>query len=213
MAAERGQGIGAHLQGPGETLGADVGVVADQLLLAGKSQAVHEHIDRAPLLLHLLEHRLDLGRVLHVQGLEQAGVQRRGELTHLALEAALLIRQVGDPQLTAGGHQLLGDAPGDRAVVGDARDEGFLAAQIEEHGGDAEYRPGNSGGILLHRIRRPQTSAAPHPPMTSTAPQPGQTASQPAQPPQPSPACPWPGPPAAAICRAPSATAAPWCGS
>ncbi len=162
MAAEGRQGIGAHLQGPGETLGADVGVVADQLLLAGEGQAVHEHIDRAPLLLHLLEHRLDLGRLLHVQGLEQAGVQWRGEFAHLAFEAALLIRQIGDPQLTAGGRQLLGDAPGDRAVVGDARDEGFLAAQIEEHGRGAECRPGTVGGFsstasVAPRPARPRT--------------------------------------------------------
>jgi hypothetical protein len=31
--------------------------------------------------------------------------------------------------------QLLGDAPGDRLVVGNASDQGLLAAQIEEHGG------------------------------------------------------------------------------
>jgi hypothetical protein len=30
--------------------------------------------------------------------------------------------------------ELLGDSPGDRLVVGDAGDQGLLAAQIEEHG-------------------------------------------------------------------------------
>ena len=111
---------------------------------------MHQHIKAAPLLGKLGEHGLDLGRVLHVEGLEQGRPQRCGELAHLALETAFLIRQVGDPELATGGMQLLGNAPSDRLVVGDAGDEGLLAAEVEEHGGRCR-RAAGSLGILPQR--------------------------------------------------------------
>ncbi|PZV03877.1 MAG: hypothetical protein DCF23_08105 [Cyanobium sp.] len=54
---------------------------------------------------------------------------------------------------------MLGDPPGDRAVVGDARDESFLAAQIEEHGrGSGEWdSPAASATVVLQpRAFRPE---------------------------------------------------------
>ena len=62
-------------------------------------------------------------------------VQNRdlGELTHLGFETAFVVGEIGDAQLGAGGLELLSDAPGDRAVVGNAGDEDLLAGEIEKH--------------------------------------------------------------------------------
>jgi hypothetical protein len=54
--------------------------------------------------------------------------------------------------------QLLGDAPGDRLVIGDAGDQGLLAAQIEEHGVLSGYRRS-----ILQPGLAPFTHSAPEP--------------------------------------------------
>jgi hypothetical protein len=52
--------------------------------------------------------------------------------------------------------QLLGDAPGDRLVVGNASDQGLLAAQIEEHGGlTPPAALGCDQSILPQRLENP----------------------------------------------------------
>jgi hypothetical protein len=57
--------------------------------------------------------------------------------------------------------ELLGDAPGDRLVVGDAGDEGLLAAQVEEHGeerrrrrwcADRSFSPSEGEGLVPPRL-------------------------------------------------------------
>jgi hypothetical protein len=45
---------------------------------------MHQHIEAAPLLGHPCEHGLDLGRILHVQRIEQGGRQRLKDSTHPA---------------------------------------------------------------------------------------------------------------------------------
>jgi len=64
---------------------------------------VHQHIDRAPLLGHPGEHRLDLGRILHVERLEQGGRQRLKDSTHPARnsinKALLETSQTGNQRL------------------------------------------------------------------------------------------------------------------
>ena len=89
---------------------------------------MHQYIDGAPLLFDLLKHRFDLGGLLNVQGLKQGGVERSGEVAHLAFKAPFFVGQIGDAQLAARGSELLGNAPGDRAVVGDPRNQGLFAA-------------------------------------------------------------------------------------
>ena len=147
MGTERSQGVSTDIQGAGKAIGGCGAVIADQFLFASKGQAVNQAIEYAPLLLDLVEHSLHLGGVLHVEWQKQAGLEGLGEFTYLGLKAAFVIGQVGDTQLSTSGLELLGNAPSDGAVIGDAGNEDLLAGEIEQHrGGPA----GRNRAILPH---------------------------------------------------------------
>jgi hypothetical protein len=85
---------------------------------------MHHEIDPAPCLLHRLEHGVD-GRGI---GDVAVAEQQPAELLRERLDA--LFQRValpGQRDLGAGGLACLGDAPGDRAIIGDTEDYSALA--------------------------------------------------------------------------------------
>ena len=85
---------------------------------------MHHEIDLAPSLPQHLEHRVDGYGVGDVAMTEQQGVEFPGQRLDPLLQRVAL---PGERDLRAGIVACLGDAPGDRAVVGDAQDHAALA--------------------------------------------------------------------------------------
>ena len=116
-----------------EPLGRGGAEVPHQIRFVGKGEAVNEDVHLAPLMVQLLEHSLHLVWILHVHGQKEAGLEGDRQFPHLGLKSPLLVGKIGDAQFGTGTVELLGNAPGDGAVVGDAGDQGLLAAEIKEH--------------------------------------------------------------------------------
>ena len=89
---------------------------------------MHHEIQAAEPTLHRLRQRVEVLVAGHVAGQDERTVQARGQLAYILLEALAL---VGHGQAGALARDGLGDAPGQRALVGDAEDETVLA--FEEH--------------------------------------------------------------------------------
>ena len=84
-----------------------------------------------------VEGRVDGVELLDVAGHHEVGAERLGQrLDALAERLAL----VGEGEFGALGRQRLGDAPGDRVVVGDPHDEAALAAHQAARGGGRRRR-------------------------------------------------------------------------
>ena len=86
---------------------------------------MHDEIEAAPALLDAREDAVDAFKVEHVAGLDDLRAERLGERQRAAAEGAVLI---GERELGALAGEDAGDAPGDRALVGDAHDEPALAS-------------------------------------------------------------------------------------
>ena len=138
MGTEWSQGIGADIQGARKTFRRGGAVITNQFLFAGESQAVDQPIKDAPLFFDLGEHTRHLLWILNIQGQEQAGLQRSGELTHLGFKTAFVVGEVGDAKVSTCRFELLSDAPGNRAVVGNAGNQDFFAGEIEQHQNEPE---------------------------------------------------------------------------
>jgi hypothetical protein len=89
---------------------------------------VHHEVQAAELTLHRFRQRIEVRVAGHVAGQDERSVQARGQLAHILLETLAL---VGHGQPCPLARDRLGDAPGQRALVGDAEDETVLA--FEEH--------------------------------------------------------------------------------
>jgi hypothetical protein len=76
------------------------------------------------------EHFRNLGLVLHIARQKQIGIEGIHQVLHLTFHFALFVGQVGDAEVGPGGMELLGNAPGDRSIVGDARYQGVFPSQV-----------------------------------------------------------------------------------
>ena len=92
-------------------------------LLVGEGDGVDEKVDLAPLVLDFAEGPFHVVVAHHVSLNEELDADGFGELAHPAFHGA----DIGEAKLRALGVQLLGDAPGDGDLVGDAHDEAALA--------------------------------------------------------------------------------------
>ena len=84
-----------------------------------------QEIDRAPHRLHLGENRIDRGRVGNVAMPDDEAADLLGKRLDALLERVALIGERKLGAVTAAG---FGDAPGQRALVGDPDDQAALAA-------------------------------------------------------------------------------------
>ena len=92
-----------------------------------------QEVEAAPLPGQLGEGRIDAGRVGRVAGQHDLGADRVGERADAALQRLAALE--GDGHLRALLMAGLGDAPGDRALVGDAHDEAlFSGHQLSSYG-------------------------------------------------------------------------------
>ena len=98
-------------------------VAALELVAVGEGKRVHDEIERAPFLADHLEHAFDALQILDIGLFDDRGADRLGERHGAAAESAALI---GEGKLGALAVQHAGDAPGDRAVVGDAHHQPLL---------------------------------------------------------------------------------------
>jgi hypothetical protein len=128
--AEGNQGVGAHIHGQGKPFPRDIAKVAAQLFFFDESQAVNQDIDLTPFLGYCLKQLVNLLVALHVAREEKIRLQGLGELLDFGLEAIPLVRQIGNPQRRPRFVQLLGNAPGDGALVGNAGYQGFFSGQV-----------------------------------------------------------------------------------
>ena len=108
-----------------EVLAACIRIAALQLVLVGEGDGMHQKVDRAPLLAQGLEHAIHRGNVFDIagqHGFRADAVRQRG---HPLVQALALI---GKGQFGALIGQRLGNAPGNRMVVGDTHYKSALAA-------------------------------------------------------------------------------------
>ncbi len=124
------QAEGAHFQRGAEAVAAGRDELAFEVFLLGERDGVDEAVDRAELGLGLGEEGVELVVLADVAGFDEiaAGLGRQGS-------DAVLQRLAGVAEANGGAFLMEGlrDAPGDGAFVGDAEDQGFLAAH-QSHG-------------------------------------------------------------------------------
>jgi hypothetical protein len=101
---------------------------------------VDDHVHRIPDLGDLLHGALDLGVVRDVEIEDGGGVQRLHERDGAPAHG---LARVGEDELGALGVKLLGDGPGDAAVVGDPGDEDPLPLHQSVH--DSLFPAGGPG--------------------------------------------------------------------
>jgi len=99
-------------------------VFALQLLLVGEGDGVHHEVEGAPRLLHRCEGGIEAGIVGHLARHYQVGAERFGQRLYPLQQRLALI---GEGHLRPGVMHGLGDAPGDRSVIGDPHDQAALA--------------------------------------------------------------------------------------
>ena len=111
--------------------------------MIGEGDAVHEKVELAPLLLDDLEDGIDRGRIGDVAMADDLGAEFLRQWAHAFAERLAL---KGEGQFGALQRGLLGDAPGDRPVVGDAQHQPSLAGeQARLRGGRLQCRFGHPG--------------------------------------------------------------------
>ena len=121
-----GKGIARDQQRIGEIVLRGLDIAPGELVLVGKSDAMHDEIEAAPVLSDILEHGIDGRRIGDIAMADHIGTQFGGQRTHALFQSIALERE---GQLRACGMAGLGNAPGNRAVVGDAHHKAALAAQ------------------------------------------------------------------------------------
>ena len=107
-----------------EVLGAGVDVAAVEFGLVGKGDGVHQEVELAPAPAELGEHRVHRAAVGNIAGQHDLGASLRRQRLDPLLQGLSL---VGEGQRGALRGRRLGNAPGDRAIVGDAHDEAAFA--------------------------------------------------------------------------------------
>ena len=110
-----------------------------------------DEVEPAPIAVERVEDGVDARDILDVAGQDEVRAERLRERRDTLAERLAL---VGEGELGAMRAQDLGDAPGDRVVVGDAHDEAALALH-QAHGADppALVRPNlerHQAVILAH---------------------------------------------------------------
>src|SRR5271167_1766768 len=100
-----------------------VGDAPGERLPRGEGDRVDENVEASPFRRDRLEHRIDLHRVANLQRQQQRRFDRLRQ--RLDIRARPIV-EIGHRDLGAGPMHRLGASPGDRAVVGDADDQGLL---------------------------------------------------------------------------------------
>jgi hypothetical protein len=121
---DRGQRVAADQHGPGKIVGGGFEIAAVELVLVGERDGVDHEVDLAPLLPEHFKHRVDGQGIGDVAMAEQDAVEFFGQRLDAFFQRVALPGQCYfRARRTAG----LGDAPGDRAVVGNPEDHPALA--------------------------------------------------------------------------------------
>src|SRR3954452_221309 len=95
-----------------------------ELILVGECNCVHDKVDLAPSLLEHLKHGVDGGGLGDIAMAEQQAVDFARQRLDSLFQSVALPSQCN---FGAGPVAGLGNAPGDRAAVGDAEDHSALA--------------------------------------------------------------------------------------
>ena len=103
--------------------------LALQRLARREADRMHEDVEAVPAPPEFGEHRFDLRVAGHVQRQHDVGTELARRLVDAVLEPVVLVRE---GEAGAFAVHRLGDAPGDRAMAGDADDECALALE-ESH--------------------------------------------------------------------------------
>ena len=121
---DRGQRVAADQHGLGKIIGGGFEIAAVELILVGEGDRVHHEVDLAPFLPEHAEYGVDGRGIDDIAMAEQDAVEFLGErLDPLLQRVALPGERDLRPRRVAGP----GDAPGNRAVVGDAENDPALA--------------------------------------------------------------------------------------
>ncbi len=99
---------------------------ARERLARREADRVHEDVETIPVLAEIGEQRFDLRVARDVAGQHDIRAESLGGFVDARLE---LVVDVGERELRAFAMHRVGDAPGDRAVADDARDQCALAVQ------------------------------------------------------------------------------------
>ena len=132
-----GEGEARDHHGIGKILACGVGVPPSELAAVGEGQCVHDEIEPAPHLLDLGEGVVDGLDVRHVAVDDDVGARLLGERYGTPAECVAL---VGEGELGSLTGENPGNAPGDRALVGDPHDETALARHQRPGPGNVRVR-------------------------------------------------------------------------
>ena len=143
-AAERRERITGDREARREVFKRRVDIAPVELVLVGIGNGVNEEVELAPLLRQPLEDGVHAGRIGDVARHDEVRPDRFGQ-RHDTLQQRLAL--IGESKLRALVGAGLGDAPGDRPVVGDTHDEAALARHQAAFGGSA-----CDAGGFVHRV-------------------------------------------------------------
>ena len=124
------EAVGRHVHGQQEIVEAGVDIEAAQLILVGKADRVNDEVEPAPALLDLREGGVELVHVGDVAVDQEVGADLLGKRPHALGQRIALI---GEGEFRTLGVKLLGDAPGQRLVVGQPHDEAALSCHQACH--------------------------------------------------------------------------------
>ena len=120
----RGQRIAGDRHRLGEVLLGRVHVAAAELILVREGDGVDEKVDAAPFFLDRREHRIQRGGIGDVAGQNEFRPGVRSQRIDPLFQRIALIGKCDFGALADDG---LGDAPSDRAIVGDTKNDATLA--------------------------------------------------------------------------------------
>ena len=124
------QRIGGNVHRHQEVVEAGVDILPAQLALVGEADRVDDEIDRLPALLQRVEGAVERFHVRHVAFEGEIAAELFGQRADALLQRLALI---GEGHLGALLVQLLGNAPGQRLVVGESHDQPTLALHQSAH--------------------------------------------------------------------------------
>ena len=131
-----GEGEAGDHHGADEVLAGVVGEAALEFVLVRETDRVDEKVDGSPLLLERGKNSIDGRNVLDVAGHQHGRADGFGERLDALQQRIALI---SEGQLGAVGAQHLGDAPGDRVVVGDPHDQAAFSVHQSRHGSASKF--------------------------------------------------------------------------
>jgi len=129
------QGVDADIHRQFETGPAGEDGVAGEVIAVGEGDRMEQEVDLAEFFFGRLHHRVDVFVLLGVHGDEEGGpfvmVGQLGDAAAIPLAFVIgSVGEVGEAAGPAGVHDLLGDRPGDRVVVGNAENKPFFTCEI-----------------------------------------------------------------------------------